>query len=48
MLEDRMLIASAPALLEALRLMVDCPDYRQIETHEMNQARAAIEAATRS
>lgn len=38
---------SAPALLAALRNLVECPDYRNIQTHEMDQARAAIAQAER-
>lgn len=29
-------------LREALRAIVECPDYRSIHTHEMNQARALL------
>jgi len=36
---------SHSALLEALKAVVDCPDYRHIATHEMDQARAAISQA---
>lgn len=32
-------------LLEALKAVVDCPDYKGIHTHEMNAARAAIRKA---
>ena len=39
------LIAAAPELLAALEALADCPDYRHINTHEMNSARAAIAAA---
>jgi hypothetical protein len=44
---DARLIAAAPELLEALRALVDCPDYAGIQTHEMRRARAAITKATR-
>lgn len=39
------LIAAAPELLEALKALVNCPDYKGINTHEMNAARAAIAKA---
>jgi len=40
------LIAAAPALLEALAALVNCPDYRNIQTHEMNEARALLATIT--
>ena len=33
------------ALLKALKAVVACPDYRHIDTHEMDNARAAIAQA---
>jgi hypothetical protein len=39
------LIAAAPELLDALRALVNCPDYANIRTHEMIAARAAISKA---
>ncbi len=39
------LIAAAPEMLEALRNLVNCPDYRNIKTHEMNIAQAVITKA---
>lgn len=39
------LIAEAPNMLKALRDLVDCPDYKDISTHEMINARATIAAA---
>jgi len=39
------LVSAAPELLAALIGLVECPDYRGIETHEMGAARAAIAKA---
>lgn len=43
---DATLAAAAPQMLAALIGVVNCPDYRDIDTHEMHAARAAIAAAT--
>ena len=44
---DAQLIAAAPELIAKLRgallAMVACPDYRNIQTHEMDRARKALE-----
>lgn len=39
------LIAAAPELLDALKALVNCPDYKHIGTLEMVQAKAAIAKA---
>ena len=41
------LIAAAPELLAALRALTNCLDYRGMDTHEMDAARAAIFKAER-
>ena len=39
------LAAAAPGLLAALKALVVCPDYKDIRTHEITAARAAIASA---
>jgi hypothetical protein len=44
-LANARLIAAAPELLDALRSLVNCPDYANTRTHEMTAARLAISKA---